>query len=71
MASEAIYSGADLPFFRQQRWRDVTPAEEDFSRLDACWRAANYLSVGQLYLLDNPLVREPQVRRALAGSEPR
>jgi xylulose-5-phosphate/fructose-6-phosphate phosphoketolase len=28
-------------------------------RLDAWWRAANYLSVGQIYLLDNPLLREP------------
>ena len=28
-------------------------------RLDAFWRAANYLSVGQIYLLDNPLLREP------------
>jgi xylulose-5-phosphate/fructose-6-phosphate phosphoketolase len=28
-------------------------------RLDAYWRAANYLSVGQIYLLDNPLLREP------------
>lgn len=28
-------------------------------KLDAYWRAANYLSVGQLYLLDNPLLREP------------
>ena len=27
--------------------------------LDAFWRAANYLSVGQIYLLDNPLLREP------------
>src|SRR5437667_2670478 len=27
--------------------------------LDAYWRAANYLSVGQIYLLDNPLCREP------------
>src|SRR5437763_15405309 len=30
-------------------------------RLDAYWRAANYLSVGQIYLLDNPLLREPLV----------
>jgi xylulose-5-phosphate/fructose-6-phosphate phosphoketolase len=37
----------------------VTPAEKDFSRLDAYWRAANYLSVGQIYLLENPLLREP------------
>ncbi|MFC0071934.1 hypothetical protein ACFFQW_49690, partial [Umezawaea endophytica] len=29
------------------------------TRLDAWWRAANYLSVGQIYLLDNPLLREP------------
>src|SRR5438270_7790370 len=27
--------------------------------LDAWWRAANYLSVGQVYLLDNPLLRDP------------
>jgi xylulose-5-phosphate/fructose-6-phosphate phosphoketolase len=31
----------------------------DLSLLDAYWRAANYLSVGQIYLLDNPLLREP------------
>jgi xylulose-5-phosphate/fructose-6-phosphate phosphoketolase len=28
-------------------------------RIDAYWRAANYLSVGQIYLLENPLLREP------------
>src|SRR5690349_11482618 len=28
-------------------------------KIDAYWRAANYLSVGQIYLLDNPLLREP------------
>ena len=32
---------------------------EDLRLLDAYWRAANYLSVGQVYLLDNPLLREP------------
>jgi xylulose-5-phosphate/fructose-6-phosphate phosphoketolase len=31
----------------------------ELSALDAYWRAANYLSVGQIYLLDNPLLREP------------
>jgi xylulose-5-phosphate/fructose-6-phosphate phosphoketolase len=31
----------------------------DFSGLDAYWRAANYLTVGQIYLQDNPLLREP------------
>ncbi|WP_324780972.1 phosphoketolase family protein [Thiobacillus sedimenti] len=38
----------------------LTPAEVD--RIDAWWRAANYLSVGQIYLLDNPLLREPLQR---------
>jgi xylulose-5-phosphate/fructose-6-phosphate phosphoketolase len=33
--------------------------EDELRRLDAYWRAANYLSVGQIYLLDNPLLREP------------
>ncbi len=32
---------------------------EDLHRIDAWWRAANYLSVGQIYLMDNPLLREP------------
>ena len=32
---------------------------EDFSALDAWWRAANYISAGQIYLMDNPLLREP------------
>ena len=31
----------------------------DLAQLDAYWRAANYLSVGQIYLLANPLLREP------------
>jgi xylulose-5-phosphate/fructose-6-phosphate phosphoketolase len=34
-------------------------AAEELRFLDAYWRAANYLSVGQIYLLDNPLLREP------------
>src|SRR3954471_21789283 len=28
-------------------------------KIDAYWRAANYLSVGQIYLFDNPLLRQP------------
>jgi len=32
---------------------------EDLTLLDAWWRAANYLSVGQIYLLDNPLLNAP------------
>jgi xylulose-5-phosphate/fructose-6-phosphate phosphoketolase len=33
--------------------------EQDLRRLDAYWRAANYLTVGQIYLLDNALLHEP------------
>lgn len=33
--------------------------QEMLDKIDAYWRAANYLSAGQLYLLDNPLLREP------------
>jgi xylulose-5-phosphate/fructose-6-phosphate phosphoketolase len=47
----------------------LSPAEVEL--LDAYWRAANYLSVGQIYLLDNPLLREPltseQVKPRLLG----
>ena len=45
---------------------DSIPCEEKgaltdalLEKIDAYWRAANYLSAGQLYLLDNPLLREP------------
>ena len=34
-------------------------SDETLERIDAYWRAANYLSVGQIYLLDNPLLKEP------------
>ncbi|HXB09177.1 MAG TPA: phosphoketolase family protein [Puia sp.] len=41
----------------------MTPKEqlsqETLQRMDAYWRAANYLSVGQIYLRDNPLLRQP------------
>ncbi|MEV4669969.1 phosphoketolase family protein [Microbacterium sp. LWO12-1.2] len=36
--------------------------DETFAHLDAWWRAANYLSVGQIYLLDNPLLLDPLTR---------
>jgi xylulose-5-phosphate/fructose-6-phosphate phosphoketolase len=34
-------------------------SEDELRLVDAYWRAANYVSVGQIYLLDNPLLREP------------
>ncbi|HEX2020312.1 MAG TPA: phosphoketolase family protein [Aurantimonas sp.] len=45
--------------------------DHDFELVDRYWRAANYLSVGQIYLLDNPLLREPlevaHVKKRLLG----
>ncbi|WP_069386992.1 phosphoketolase family protein [Cellulosimicrobium cellulans] len=46
-------------------WRtaEVAPLDDDtLRRVDAWWRAANYLSVGQIYLLANPLLRTPLTR---------
>ncbi|OAP41584.1 phosphoketolase [Sinorhizobium glycinis] len=40
--------------------RPLSP--DELHLLDAYWRASNYLSVGQIYLLDNPLLREPLKR---------
>ena len=34
-------------------------SQDELRQVDRYWRAANYLSVGQIYLLDNPLLREP------------
>jgi xylulose-5-phosphate/fructose-6-phosphate phosphoketolase len=50
----------------------TTPlSPEVLQRLDAYWRAANYLSVGQIYLCDNPLLRKPlqlaHVKKMLLG----
>ena len=49
--------------------KTLTP--ELLRQIDAYWRAANYLSVGQIYLYDNPLVRRPltlvDVKRMLLG----
>jgi len=38
---------------------DAALSDELLSKMDAYWRAANYLSVGQIYLMDNPLLKEP------------
>jgi xylulose-5-phosphate/fructose-6-phosphate phosphoketolase len=39
--------------------RASTATHADLEAIDRWWRAANYLAVGQIYLLDNPLLREP------------
>ena len=38
---------------------NALPDDADLALLDEYWRAANYLSVGQIYLLENPLLRLP------------
>ena len=54
---------------RMSKKDPLTP--EQLEALDAWWRAANYLSAGQLYLLDNPLLREPlrpeHIKRHIVG----
>jgi xylulose-5-phosphate/fructose-6-phosphate phosphoketolase len=46
-------------------------SSEELRRVDAWWRAANYLSVGQIFLFDNPLLKRPlatgDVKRMLLG----
>ena len=37
-------------------------SDAELAQIDQWWRASNYLSVGQIYLLDNPLLREPLTR---------
>ena len=43
----------------RQQIHSPTLSPELLAKMDAYWRAANYLSVGQIYLLDNPLLTEP------------
>lgn len=45
--------------------RRAEPTASDLEQIDAWWRAANYLSVGQIYLFANPLLREPLEREHL------
>src|SRR5579883_772072 len=37
----------------------IMPKQAELELVDAYWRAANYLSVGQIYLMANPLLKEP------------
>ena len=54
---------------RMSKKGPLTP--DQLEKMDAWWRAANYLSAGQLYLLDNPLLREPlkpeHIKRTIVG----
>jgi len=46
-------------------------SEVELDLIDRWWRAANYLSVGQIYLLDNPLLREPLRTEHIIGGRRR
>jgi len=55
-------AGGQARSIRGQDREAFAPLSElEASRIHAYWRAANYLSVGQIYLLDNPLLRRPLV----------
>ena len=47
---------------RESRVQQSPLGAEALHATDAYWRAANYLSVGQIYLFDNPLLKEPLKR---------
>ncbi len=51
--------------------QDAFSTEEYFEKMNAYWRATNYLGAAQLYMLDNPLLREPltrdQVKKKIVG----
>ncbi|KAA9374618.1 phosphoketolase family protein [Microbispora cellulosiformans] len=58
------YRSVGTIFVGQRPWFDRSVQEslrgmDEMERIDAYWRAANYLSVGQIYLMDNPLLTEP------------
>jgi xylulose-5-phosphate/fructose-6-phosphate phosphoketolase len=54
---------ATIPMISEESFRVDSSSSplspEELRKMDAYWRAANYLSVGQIYLYDNPLLREP------------
>ncbi len=56
---------------REAGMKTKTLSPESLRKIDAYWRAANYLSVGQIYLYDNPLLKRPltlsDVKRMLLG----
>jgi hypothetical protein len=56
VASWSILGGVSM---QMAMVHDSQRSVNDLDLLDRYWRAANYLSVGQIYLLDNPLLREP------------
>ena len=54
-------ANADVPLLDALTMKTTTLTPELLHRMDAYWRAANYLSVGQIYLDDNPLLSRPML----------
>src|SRR5687768_18192738 len=52
-------SHGNLPGMSEAPTRTTALTDTELQAIDAWWRAANYLAVGQIYLLDNALLREP------------
>lgn len=53
------YDNGVLTVPSENALHDPQPSVADLEKIDAYWRAANYLCVGMIYLRDNPLLREP------------
>ncbi|MDN5940962.1 MAG: phosphoketolase family protein [Nitrospira sp.] len=53
------HAGGIMPEILSDRQTNKTLSKRELTLIDAYWRAANYLSVGQIYLLDNPLLKDP------------
>ncbi len=58
-ARERSTKNGTVPSPRQQGVVAAPLAPAQLEQMDRYWQAANYLTVGQIYLLDNPLLREP------------
>src|SRR5215210_2934926 len=54
-----VRSDRRMDVLQEQRTQPGPLAADDLAAIDRWWRAANYLSVGQIYLMGNPLLREP------------
>ena len=48
---------------RNMKTQTTTLNPEVLRKIDSYWRAANYFSVGQIYVYDNPLLKRPQAQR--------
>ena len=70
--AQAKKAAAKRPAKTTARMSKKGPLTQDqLQKMDAWWRAANYLTAGQLYLLDNPLLKEPlkpeHIKKVIVG----